>query len=320
MSTTLTRRAAFFLALGGGSAAQASVGEPYGVGYANPTELARTVRKSFVTDPDGKYPVNSTRCLPNGYSCASARQYLEGFQKADPGAGLRTVDQLPGYLETLVEGYPEGDFWMSCLVKGTRREMWDCLSRPLDKGERAWMNPKTGKFVLAGKCTNPMGEKVPPKDRCVEIHYWLEVNDEVHIALLGPEPLPNSKCLAILKAGETEWSNVLLDECPRRGCDYSGPVKDLNLALQPDIRVSYKAQVAGWHKLRLPAFMLTSKDVVAFCVIKPDRTQTRSSIIGRDKYFKNVAYLGYAQRDDVFAPKGAFLSTYVWDKKKAPAR
>lgn len=331
MRTDLTRRATILSALGlVSTAAHASVAEPFGVGYTDPKHLARVMRKSQITDPEGKLPVNSDRCLPNGYSCASARQYLEGFQKADPDANLRSVGQLPDYLDTLVPGYPQGEYWMAGIRKYTRGKIWDwdSLSRKLETGERAWKNPKTGKFVLAGKCTNPMGLLVEP-NKCVEVHYYLERNDEIHIGLLGPDALPRSTCLAILKAGETEWSNVIRDECPRAGCDYSGPARALgNLTVQPALRVSYKAEKSGWHKLRLPRFMLQTEDVLIFCVIKPDRTQSRGMIIAKRHYYQGIAYLGYAPGDSklrgthpkLTVPKGAFMHPWLWASSLAPAR
>lgn len=317
---------ALLLTFGQGTA-YAAVGEPFGVGYNNPRELAAAIRESFKRDPRGERPVDAKKCLPNGYSCASAQQYLEGFQKSDPGANLRSVQELPAYLETLVEGKPEGDYWMACLKKGSMTAMWNCLSRPLERNERAWKNPLTDKFVLAGKCTNPMGLRVQAPE-CIEKHVYLEKGDEHHTGLLGPDALPKSTCTAILKAGETEWSNLLLDECPRAGCDYSGPSRDLKLPVQPGIRVSYRAETSGWYKLRLPASMLRSEDVIVDCVIKPNRTQSRGMITAKRHYHQGIAYLGYAPGDSKFrgthpkltVPKGAFPHTWVWASSLAPAR
>lgn len=319
MKNALTRRTVFASLLFAGVATKAISGvhEPFGVGYANPSELARTVRESSKTDPLGKLPVNSTRCLANGYSCASAQQYVAGFKLADPiGARDLTVAGLPDYLERLVEGQPDGEFWMSCLTNN-REALWNCMSRPLDltKGERAWKNPKTGRFVLAGKCTNPMGELVHPPE-CLYIDYYLKVNDEVHIVLLGPDPLPKTACLAIQRLGETEWRNVLLDECPRAVCTYDGPVSDLKLALQPGLRVSYKAEKEGWHKLRLPHMLLTSEDQVLLCVIKPDGTQSLSKPIARRHYHhvdgRMVAFVGYSNYPSSTPPNGGFLHKWEW--------
>ncbi len=295
------------------TSAVSGVHEPFGVGYANPTELARKVRESFRTDPQGLRPVNSTRCLANGYSCASAQQYVAGFKLADPeGTRDLTVAGLPEYLEKLVEGQPEGEFWMSCLTNN-REALWNCMSRTLDfkKGERAWKNPMTDRYVLAGNCTNPMGELVRPPE-CIYIDYYLKVNDEVHIVLLGPDPLPRTACLAVQRAGETEWRNVLLDECPRDVCTYEGPVRDLGLSLQPGLRVSYKALREGWHKLRLPHMLLTSDDKVVLCVIKPEEgTQSLGKPISKRHYRpvdgRRVAFVGYSGYQPSVPPSGGSL-------------
>lgn len=303
---------ALLLSFGTSSAAWASVGEPFGVGYENPTALARAVRVSARTDPNGDRPVDPRKCLRNGYSCASAKQYVEGFKLADPeGARDLTVANLPEYLERLVPGTPEGEFWMACLQKNSMTAVWNCLARSLHRGERAWQNPVTGKFVLAGDCSNPIGEKVVPPPECIEQDVFLERGDEHHIGMLGPDALPASTCTAILKAGETEWSNLLLDECPRVGCDYSGPSRDLRLQVQPGINVSYRAEQTGWHKLRLPVYMLTSRNVLINCVIRPDGTQSMGMIIAGRHYHRGVAYLGYSNRD-LTVPRGAFLHTWVF--------
>ena len=316
MKTFITLVMVLLMSFGTTSGAWASVGEPFGVGYENPTALARAVRVSARTDPDGLRPIDPSKCLRNGYSCASAKQYVEGFKRSDPtGTRNLTVANLPEYLEGLVAGTPEGEFWMACLQKNTGTAIWNCLARSLHNGERAWQNPVTGKFVLAGDCTNPMGEKVVPPPECIEQDVFLQRGDEHHIGLLGPDALPSSTCTAILKAGETEWSNLLLDECPRAGCDYSGPSRDLRLQVQSGIRVSYRAEQTGWYKLRLPASMLDSSDVLVNCVIRPDGTQSMGMPIAGRHYYRGVAYLGYANRD-LTVPRGAFLHTWVF----APGR
>lgn len=317
MRNIITLLMALLLAFGNGTA-YASVGEPFGVGYRSPKELAQAMRAVLARDPHGITPV-SAKCLPNKYSCASVSDYLLGFQKADPDAELTHVSQVPGYLDTLVKDVPPDEYWMACLKKGSGLFIWNCLSRKLKPQEFAWKNPVTGRTVLAGDCTNPMGEPVKPPD-CVIIEYYLKEGDEVHIGLLGPDRLPESTCTAILKAGETEWSNVLLDECPRRGCDFRGPAHDMRLSVQRDIRVSYAGQ-EGVHRLRLPAFMLTSLDYVAFCVVKPDRTQSRASLIGRQHYWgKRVAFLGYRDVRMPEVPSKAFVSRYEWVRELAPER
>lgn len=318
MRNIITLLMALLLACSNGATAYASVGEPFGVGYRNPTELAQAMRANLARDARGITSVSS-KCLPNQYSCASVSDYLIGFQKADPDAGLTSVTQVPAYLETLVKDTPPDEFWMACLKKGSGALIWNCLSRKLKPQEFAWKNPVTGRTVLAGDCTNPMGEPVNPPD-CVEIEYYLKEGDEVHIGLLGPDRLPASTCTAILKAGETEWSNLLLDECPRRGCDYRGPAKELSMSVQRDIRVSYVGK-EGVHRLRLPAFMLQSADLVAFCVVKSDRTQSRASLIGRQHYWsKRTAFLSYQEVRMPMVPTKAFVSHYEWAHELAPAR
>ncbi len=322
MTNVPTRRLVLSTLLAGAAtAAFASDRQPFGVGYANPGELARDMREYFKTDPEGKSPV-SKRCLANGYSCASAQQYLAGFKKADPQAGLQTVKDLPDYLETLVRDSFKGEAWMACLKKGTREMVWNCLTRPLEEGEPAWKNPKTGRFVLANNCANPIGELIDTEE-CLYVDYYLMVEDEVHIFMLGKDPLPITGCLGIQRAGEVEWSNVLHDECPRYVCDARGPVQARGKPLLPSLRVSYKAKKEGWHKLRLPLFLLDSENEVLLCVIKPDGTQSKGKIITKIDYARfdgrMVAFVGYPNYQPSAVPQRALLRTWVLTPGRVPA-
>ena len=136
------------------------------------------------------------RCKCDG-SCATPENYLRMFQESDPGAGLTTVAQVPTYLRNLeVADAPAGDIG-SC-ASSPRVEAFMSpycivfLAR--SNREKAWIDPKTRRIVLASDCTNPVEKPVPPKNACVEIHFFTKSQDTAVRFALGP---PMSTMIAL---------------------------------------------------------------------------------------------------------------------------
>lgn len=78
--------------------------------------------------------------------------------------------------------------------------------------------------------------------------------------------------------------------------------------------ISYKAEKAGWYRLRLPVAMLKNDDYLVNCVIRSDGTQSRGMIIAKRHYRKGVAYIGYAGEN--VPADGGFMHTWVWDSTR----
>jgi hypothetical protein len=303
VKTTLLTLALLFGAVGATSA-HATVGEPFSVGNKSPQELAEKVRTSLTTDSKGNQPVDE-KCASNGYACATPGNYLQMFQRADPDAKLTQVSELPEYIEKLVQkDAPEGRYWMACLSKKKGHyPIWNCLNRPFHKGEHVWVNPRTGKYVLAEDCTNPLDGQDAPDEQCVELHIGMKKGDISHIAWLGRNPFPQGKCKAsIIKTGDDERGSPVMDECPETACDFSADSKALGgMKVWKENRISWKADRDGIFILRLPREVLAKASPVllensffVICLKRDNGYQTNALGILPQIYVEGRAYLGYA--------------------------
>jgi hypothetical protein len=300
--------------------------ERFDTGNAKPLALEIKIEASLARDKVGNDKIDPIRCQPNGDSCATPRMYLEMFKRADPGAKLTSVSELPAFLKKLViTDAPKGHFWMACLVnKGGIVAVWNCMSREFHLGEHAWMDPITGAIVLAEDCTNPVGERVPERD-CDEIHFWLHQGDEVHIGLLGPDDMPDDVCRpALKKAGSDEWSLALLDTCVRMNCDFSRPAHDLgDIAVRATPRVSFQAERIGEYILRVPRFVEKSSDYFVFCVLWPNGSQSLGTAIGKTAYrgpgWAYIDYPGGDMSSNARAKNGWVGLVHTWQSSEARA-
>lgn len=273
------------------------------VGIETPVQLAGLIQQSLEKDKSGKSAVSAESCSKR--ACATPADYLAMFAESDPEAGLTSVNQLPEYVRALViRKAPPGRYWMACKTgngSAASKPMWNCLARAFHAGETAFVNPKTGRIVLARDCTNPVGKEDVPV-RCVEKHVFLKEGDEFHSGWLGPDAFPQGNCIpAILKAGETEWSNTHLDECPRDQCDWSGPARDLGgVKVWSNPRISFVAERTGEYIIRLPVEVTKVSSVFVDCVVRPDGRQTLGNVIRPQSYgSQGKAYLTY--KDQTFS-------------------
>lgn len=248
------------------------VGKPFLHGVNSPAELANKVEASLAKDREGMSIIDPERCKRDG-SCAAPRDYFEMFKAADPeSVRLTNVAQVPAFLRTLeVAPAPAGEYWISCLKPsghGTFKPVLHCLSRSFKKGEKAWIDPITKRIVLASDCTNPVEKPVPPKQACVEIHFFTKPGDTVvRFALLGPAAVrDNDDCLAVKRAGEPDFERWWKDLCAEIHCDFADDAKFMG---QPVRHIgSYETNVPGEHVLRLPAHVAGqgSLYVTALCL------------------------------------------------------
>lgn len=245
------------------------VGKPFLRGVVSPTDLANRIEQSLWEHPKGTNIIDPELCMKNG-SCATPLNYLEMFQGSDPGARLTKVDEVPGFLRSLkvVDG-PPGEYWVACLKKvkgkkGTYRPVLRCLSRRFKPGEKAWVDTKTKKIVLASDCTNPVEKEVPPK-ACIFIHVPTRPGDSgLRFAIHGPASVRDD-CIAVKRAGQTEFETWWPDECTDVRCDFSEVARFMGQAVQ---RVGSYVPEPGEHIFRVPASFRDEKSLysVAFCI------------------------------------------------------
>lgn len=140
-------------------------------GLESPAALAAKMEESLRLDPSGKRVLRGCAANP--------LLFLEGFQKADPNANLTSVNQLPGYLRTLVQmdDKDNADLDVSCLrdrADGVRYVVMKCEARAREPGEVSYGNPKTNKIVLMSRCANPVlgyAEIPVVAAKCPEVRY-----------------------------------------------------------------------------------------------------------------------------------------------------
>lgn len=247
----------------------APAGKPFLRGVISPTDLANRIEQSLSENPKGTKIIDPELCMKNG-SCATPLNYLEMFQESDPGAHLTKVSQVPDFLRSLrvVDG-PPGEYWVACLKKsegkkGTYTPVLHCLSRRFKPDEKAWIDTNTKRIILASDCTNPVEKEIPPK-ACVEIHVPTRPGDSaIRFAILGPAAVRDD-CIAVKRAGETDFENWWPDECADVRCNFS---EDAQFMHQPVQRIGSYVPVSGEHIFRVPA-NFAAKDspyAVALCL------------------------------------------------------
>lgn len=245
---------------------------PFLRGVVSPSDLANRIEVSLFGDRTGESIIDPELCMQKkNRSCANALNYLEMFQKSDPGANLKKVAELPDFLRTLkvIDG-PPGEFWVSCLEpkteskKVTYTPVLHCISRHFKPGEKAWIDTKTKRIVLASDCTNPVEKEVPPK-ACKEIRVpTMPTESALRSAILGPNPVRDD-CFAVKRAGEQDFENWWPNECDDARCNFKDVAEFMH---QPVQLVGSYVPVAGEHIFRVPAHFADpgSPYSVAFCI------------------------------------------------------
>ncbi|MFZ1987911.1 MAG: hypothetical protein WAV21_02675 [Minisyncoccia bacterium] len=298
------------------SAEAVPLGNPFMRGFDNPSQLAEITEQLLRVDPTGQTMLDSSRCKRDG-SCARPIDYLEMLQVSDPDAKLASVSQLPGYFRSLViKAAPPGKYWMACLkpskksTSGWRAED-NCIARFFKPGEKAWVNPKTGKVVLAQDCTNPVGKPEKP-DGCVYI--WLQTragDTGFRLKEYGPQELHDDKCNpAILRAGERDYESPWYEECPSVDCNFAQADSILaGMGVRGQRKGSYAPDI-GWNILRLPP-QVAEKDspyLFVFCIETPQGDSCGKDIWWND-YRNGIAVVSYTPADH---PKGWNGRPRIW--------
>ncbi|MDO8593810.1 MAG: hypothetical protein Q7R59_02855 [bacterium] len=137
---------------------------------------------------------------------------------------------------------------------GTFRVEVHGIARAFKPGEKPWIDPVTNVLVFAEDCTNVIEKPVPvPVAECAYlVHFTQDTEVALRQAIVGPKPVKDP-CLAILRAGETEWQYFWEDECYELGCDFYEPVRVVG---QPVQLVNSYIPRPGRHIIRVPKWMI----------------------------------------------------------------
>lgn len=306
--------ALLFAALGGTARAESQLGNPFCKGQ-NQESFAQLIEQSVARDESGNTPLDPEACglaVP-----ATPNQILEMIPVSDPDAGIADVSELAAYVRSLEEvAAPAGRYWSACLKNSRQsptgwRPEANCIARDFRPGEKVLQNPKTGKIVFQGDCSNPVQL---PERRADCAYIWVHTDSDVTgIRLLeaGPEELRDEECRpAILRAGEDDYESPWHDDCPQVRCDFS----QVNAVLRqqgftPQRRGSFVPQ-AGWQVLQVPK-RVTEKDspyLFVFCIETPQGDSCGKDIRW-DDYRDGVAVIGYAPDQH---PEGFRGTVRIW--------
>lgn len=267
--------------------------------------LADRIAASLAAKPDGTQKIEGCRATP--------LMFLRAHQDNDPQKklGLTSVDQLPNFYRTqteLVELPPGTVYWSACILDRAPGYLAECDTRIVGvNGEKVWRHKASGLVVMLGNCANPAGKPIPPepRDSCDSRFIYLRPGEENRIGMAGRTKLVKSACLGIRRAGEKEFSSVLLDECPRENCNYEASARGLGLPVRPELQVSYVAEQEGWYELRFDRTQLAGDNAIIDCVIRTDGTQSLGMVTKKAQMYAGVTYLSVVPRDKLSVSFGA---------------
>lgn len=242
----------------------APIGNPFLKGMASPQQLANVIERQLAYDSAGTMMLDPKRCKEVDGSCAAPIDYLRMFQKDDPAANLTSVSQLPTYLRKLkIRDAPKGRYWMACLRQSrTSRTGWEalhnCIARAAKPGEKFWVNPNTGRPVLAEDCTNPIGQPEQAAD-CAYIKFYAREGDTaVRFMETGPRPIEDAQCAPALKRpDERDFESAYVEECPEFWCNMDRVAKYHGTVRQ---RSGSVALVPGEYVLRVPKWVTEERN------------------------------------------------------------
>lgn len=183
-------------------------------GIKSPEQLKQKILAALAKDPTGS-KITLAGCK------ATAMHFLLAFQQTKSGAGLKTVQDLPAFLDKLVPITVDArnEFQVSCLwdTANGREIKMDCETRPLRRGEVVYGDRETRELLIMSSCANPGIAVVPPivvMSPCYEVRApSMGAKVAVRFAYIGVKPLPG-KCIALQMAGETQKRFDMPEECP----------------------------------------------------------------------------------------------------------
>lgn len=202
-------------------------------------ELASLVEASLKEDASGN-------ALIKGSPCATPLDFFNGIKELHPESNLSSIDQLPMYLKGLKRvkardaGFTNDRYYMSrmlCKKDGTTDGSSLDLSgtwgdkiggRAFTVDEYVWVDVNTGKPVLAGDCSNIVGEKIPEKvippsvkaETCSVVRFKVPVGVKVRFGAMAESEGPPSDCWS-LKQGTEERT---YPPSPCDECDWMAPL------------------------------------------------------------------------------------------------
>ncbi|MDQ1299972.1 MAG: hypothetical protein QG636_640 [Patescibacteria group bacterium] len=238
-------------------AGPASAGQYKGYYYGaqSPTEIAVLVERSLATDPTGRTMLDAAKCRRDG-SCAAPINYVESFRAHDPRGNV-TLQNLGAYLRSLrIDCTISGRYQMDRIIfrSGTLGQTdVNGMSRSFLRNECAWVNPETGRPVLAQNCANPVGMEVNLE--CV--YENIEVRNPAESSVIWSRyNRENDPCFAYRRVSrlyEPDSPRAVWQEVPNgcvgRPCDFTAVNR--SLGRQQVAQGEIQLDSPGFYQIRL---------------------------------------------------------------------
>lgn len=306
------RNALIALALlffGWAAAGSASAGQYKGYYYGaqTPTEIAVLVERSLAIDPTGRTMLDAAKCRRDG-SCAAPINYVESFRAHDPRGNV-TLENLGAYLRKLrIDCTVSGEYQMDRIIlrSGTLGQTdVNGMSRAFLRNECAWVNPDTGRPVLAQNCANPVGLEVG----LVCVYVNIESRNPAEFAVIWARyEEEDDPCFAYRRVSRLYepdspralWHTVP-NGCVGRPCDFTATNRALGR--QQVAQGEIPLDSPGLYQIRL-----SPDELLALCVKLRDGTIIRSSFASGVRWEQDYRLIGgehharvYYESDEVDA-------------------
>lgn len=265
---------------------------PFLRGLKDNHELAQKIRDNLAAHPDGNSPLDPAQCRANG-SCAAPNWWLISYQYTKKDltlAGLADfVDSFKPHVLTAEEAVQQWD--MDCgqrLSDGSYKVVINCGNRQFHKGEIAYVDPASGRFLMANDCANPVRgihhepAAVIVQSNCAEIDFETRPGDTaVRIFILGP-PVKDACEPAIQPAGEDDYLPGWFDQCASVLCN--GRAIEAATGQTIERRASYYTTTAGHHRIRVPLSFTQpgSPNAVVLCLDRGGQHSDAQRVRGGD--------------------------------------
>lgn len=141
----------------------------------------------------------------------------------------------------------------------------------------------------------PIAKK--PEECAYVVHFTRETEVVLRQGILGPTPVQDL-CLAILRAGSSQWQSWWRDECTDTWCDFSEAVR---VAGQPLQLVNSYVPKPGMHIIRVPKWMVAKDSLhrVVLCTERAGRVSSDTRDVRWEHYrMRSLAFLSGQQQQE----------------------
>lgn len=298
----------------------------YYYGLNNPSELAALIEESLRQDPTGRTMLNAAKCRQDG-SCGAPINYLESFQDKDPHGGWTLENMAQNLRSLVIDCEVEGVYQMDRIRVVGNASLGETdlngMSRTFED-DCAWVNPSTGRPVLARRCTNPVGQRID----IVCVYVNVEVRDPSERELIWQRRVrEDDECFAYRRVDavytpdspSARWQEVPRD-CVDRPCDFTAVNQVLGdpavvaqgtIPVQPGI---YQVRLSPDEYLVLCLKRFLGRDAVSSSFANGVRwDQDYLRLVGRERHARVYYESNEFESNDLEHDEAGALAFYASD-------